>query len=76
MNDSIFKGNNAPDPIFNLMGGFSNFQQNFANFANQFNQNNSKSPEQVVRELVSSGRMTQEQFNQFSMIANRITNKN
>ena len=75
MNGSIFSGNNTPNPIFNFLGGFNNFRQNFATFAQQFNQNNSKTPEQVVRELVSSGRMSQEQFNQFSIIANQITGR-
>lgn len=75
MSASVFNGNNTPNPIFNFLGGFSNFRQNFSNFANQFSKNSSKTPEQVVRELLNSGQMTQEQFNQFGSMANQITGK-
>lgn len=67
--------NRNSNPIFNLFGGQQNFQQRFSSFVNQFNQSGGGSPEQIVRQMVSSGRMTQEQFNQFSAIANQITGR-
>ncbi len=48
-----------------------------ANLINQFNQFKSTftgNPEQQVKQLLSSGRMTQEQFNQFAQTANQLRN--
>lgn len=45
------------------------------NFLTQFNQFKSTftgNPEQQVRQLLSSGRMSQEQFNQFAQTANQL----
>lgn len=45
------------------------------NFINQFNQFRSMfngNPEQQVKQLISSGRMSQEQFNQFAQTANQL----
>ena len=45
------------------------------NFLNQFNQFKSTftgNPEQQVKQLLSSGRMSQEQFNQFAQTANQL----
>lgn len=45
------------------------------NFLTQFNQFKSiftGNPEQQVRQLLSSGRMSQEQFNQFAQTANQL----
>lgn len=76
MGQSIYNqmNNENSNPIFNLFGGFQRFQQNFYNFANQV-RHSGTSPEAAVRELINSGRMTQEQFNQFSSIANQIVGK-
>lgn len=63
--------------IFNkLNGGLMNngTSNNFLQFVDQIRQSGI-SPEQTVRQLLSSGRMTQEQFNQFSQIANQLTGR-
>lgn len=63
--------------IFNLLNNGRQSNQNnsgdnsFLNFVNQIRQNGI-SPEQTVRQLINSGRMTQEQFNQLSAMANQI----
>lgn len=63
------------NPIFGI---FSNPQQQqptmmqkFQQFANVFRGD----PKQTVQELLNSGKMTQDQFNQFSNIANQITGR-
>ena len=33
-------------------------------------------PEQIVRQKIQNGEMTQEQFNQFAAIANKLTGRN
>lgn len=77
MGKSIYDqfGGKDSNPVMGMLGGFQNFQQNFLNFASQIKQSG-QSPEAVVRELISSGRMTQDQFNQFSNIANQLTGRN
>ena len=60
---------------------YNDFNQNYPkidkmnNFLNQFNQFRSNfvgNPEQQVKQLISSGRMSQEQFNQFAQTANQL----
>ena len=34
------------------------------------------SPEQIVRQKIQNGEMSQEQFNQFAAIANKLTGRN
>ena len=76
MGKSIFEQFANPNtPMGGMFGGQPNVMQNFLNFANQFRQSG-QSPEAVVRQLLSSGRMTQDQFNQFSSIANQLTGQN
>ena len=59
------------NPIFNIMhpaapqGGM---MQNLMNFAKTIQGN----PEQIVRGLLSSGRMSQQQFDQYSQMARQI----
>lgn len=55
-----------------------NDMQNFMTRFNQFKQNynNSISPQQMVQQLLDSGKMTQQQFNQLSMMANNILKMN
>lgn len=65
---------NQNNNLFNTFGGFNNFQQRFLSFAEQFKQNGS-SPEDVVRGLLNSGRMSQDDFNRFSSIANQLTGR-
>ncbi len=60
--------------MFQRFGG----PQNFINQFNQFRQNfsNQQNPQQMVQQLLDSGKMTQEQFNQLSQMANQIINRN
>ena len=60
--------------LFQRFGGL----QNFINQFNQFRQNfsNQQNPQQMVQQLLDSGKMTQEQFNQLSQMANQIINRN
>jgi ABC-type transporter Mla subunit MlaD len=55
---------------------FNDFNANkINNFLNQFNQFRSTfsgNPEQQVKQLISSGKMSQEQFNQFAQTANQL----
>lgn len=61
--------------IFNMFGGFANFRAQF----NQFQQNIQRqniSPQQKVQELLNSGQMSQQQFEQLRQMANQISGKN
>ena len=57
-----------------MFGGFANFMSQFNQFRQNFQQNGAD-PRQQVQQLLNSGRMSQEQFNQFREIANQITGK-
>lgn len=59
--------------LFNMFGGYQNFQQRFRQFAENFNRQSQLTPQQRVQQLLDSGQMTQEQFNQLSQMANAIT---
>lgn len=68
-----------PNPLFNQYGGriqngqnSNNILQNFGAFVQNFRRNSSMTPQQKVQELLSSGQMTQEQFNQLGQMANQI----
>ena len=64
-----------PHPLFNL---FSSPQPQKPNMFQQFQQfmNNFKgNPQQKVQELLQNGQMTQDQFKQYSDIANQLTGK-
>lgn len=62
------------NPMLNNLG---QLMQNFNNFAQQFrSQNQNVTPQQKVQELLNSGQMTQQDFNQLREIANMITGKN
>ena len=67
-----------PNPLYNSLaantqafndGGFSNFINEFNNFRKSFKGN----PKQKVQELLNSGRMSQEQFNMLSQMANQMS---
>ena len=57
------------------MNNFNNIQDFMTRF-NQFKQNynNQLTPQQMVQQLLDSGQMTQQQFNQLSAMANQIMN--
>lgn len=60
------------NPLFDMMGKQSNPMADLIrqarNFKNQFNGN----PRQEVERLLQTGRMSQQQFNQFSQIAQQV----
>lgn len=73
------------NPFFNRFGNQGQFQSGgmsspFSNFSNMLNQfRNFKSqfqgdPQQQVQQLLNSGQMTQEQFNQLSQLAQQFQN--
>lgn len=59
--------------LFQRFGG----PQNFINQFNQFRQRfgNQSNPQQIVQQLLDSGQMSQQQFNQLSHMANQILNR-
>ena len=62
---NMFSGNNQPNQNGNMIQRFQEFLNNFKG-----------DPRQKVQELLNSGAMTQDQFNQYSGIADQITGKN
>ena len=61
--------------ILNSLGGLQNFQRNLQYFKQQMDQSGNTNYQQMVQQLIESGRMSQEQFNQFREVANLITGK-
>ena len=61
--------------IFNAFGGFMNFRNQFNQFQQNM-QNQGINPQQKVQELLNSGQMSQQQFEQLRQIANQITGQN
>lgn len=62
-----------PNPLFDALGkgqqnGMSGMLQAFQQFKSTF----SGDPQQQVQNLLNSGRMTQQQFNQLSQMANEL----
>ena len=67
-----------PNSLFKALGGQTNgitgnFQQ-FVSRLNQFRQGFSGNPKEQVQQLLNSGRMTQNQYNQLSQLATQIQN--
>lgn len=58
--------------LYNFFQPQNNLTNNFLTQFNQFKSVFSGNPEQQVKNLISSGRMTQEQFNQFAQTANQL----
>ena len=62
------------NPLFNSMGGqmpqnnMGQLLKNFEQFKAQFSGN----PQQMVQQLISSGKMTQAQYNQLAQLANQL----
>ena len=63
--NSLYKDFNQNYPKIDQMN-------NFLNEFNQFRSNFVGNPEQQVKQLISSGRMSQEQFNQIAQTANQL----
>ena len=65
------------NPLFNILNGGmqpQNPMMNMITQLNQFRQTFQGNPKQQVQQLLSSGRMSQEQFNQLSQMATQIQN--
>lgn len=62
MNNNMMPMNNPMSNIMNLMNQFNQFKNNFKG-----------DPEQQVRQMLSSGQMSQSQFNQLSQMANMFS---
>ena len=62
--------------LFNVLGGQqqTNPMTNLVNQLNQFRQSFSGVPKQQVQQLLNSGRMSQNQYNQLSQMATQIQN--
>lgn len=56
-------GNNQNNPMSQFMSEFKKLQQTVAN------------PRKAVEDLLQSGKMTQQQFNQLSQMANQLMGK-
>ena len=65
---SLFNLFGQQTPMIN--GGFANMMSQFQ----QFKQNFSGDPKQRVQQLLDSGQMTQQQFNQLSQMATQFQN--
>lgn len=60
------------NPLFKALGGGVPMNNNFMNMMNQFNQfrrNFQGNPKQKVQELLNSGQMSQNQYNQLQAMA-------
>lgn len=68
MSNPLFNMFNNNQPQLNNQGPFSNPLQVMQQF-NQFKANFQGDPKQKVQEMLNSGQMTQEQFNQLSTMA-------
>jgi len=66
---------NQMNQIMQMFGGQQAFQQRFNAMQQQFAQQGIN-PQQKVQELLNSGQMSQQQFNQLRGIANMICGKN
>lgn len=71
--------------LFNRFGGNQNgpinfndpqMNQQFNNFVQGLDEKVRNSPQQMVQQLINSGRMTNVQFEQFRRLANQFTGKN
>lgn len=59
-------------PIQQLISNPQMFKQQFQAFAQNFKQSGNN-PQQLVQNLLNQGKMTQDQFNSYRDIANKIT---
>lgn len=67
---------NPNNPLFNNMfGGFANFQNQLNQLTQQIQQAQ-QSPQAMVQQMLNSGQITQQQFEQARQIANQLTGMN
>lgn len=71
MSNPIFNMFNYSIPNNNL-GNFSNFMNDFNKFRQSLGSNPAQYAENVVKQMVSSGKISQEQFNQATQMASMI----
>lgn len=62
------------NPLFNILNGGMQPQNPMINMINQFRQTFQGDPKQQVQQLLNSGKMSQQQFNQLSQMATQIQN--
>ena len=60
------------NPLFNMMGNHSNPMADIIRQAKQFKNQFNGNPRQEVERLLQTGKMSQQQFNQFSQIAQQV----
>ena len=60
------------NPLFNTMGNQSNPMADIIRQAKQFKNQFNGNPRQEVERLLQTGQMSQQQFNQFSQIAQQV----
>ena len=60
------------NPLFNMMGNQSNPMADIIRQARSFKKQFTGNPRQEVERLLQTGRMSQQQFNQFSQMAQQI----
>lgn len=61
------------NPLFSALGGqYMNPMAQLVADAKRLQQTMTGNPKQMVEELVKSGRMSQDQFNQYAQIANQL----
>ena len=67
-----------PPNFMQFFGNVQNMQNRFQQFVQNFQQQNggNMNPQQMVQQLLNSGRMTQDQFNQIQNMANMFFGKN
>lgn len=59
-----------PNPIFNMFNGTQDMVQRFNQFRQQFQGN----PQQIIQNMVNSGKISQEQYNNAVQQANMLRN--
>ena len=66
--------NNIMQRMIQVFGSMQTMKDKFNTFANNFQRMN-QDPEQLVKDMLADGRMTQEQFDQCSSITNMLMGK-
>lgn len=69
-NNNFTQQNNNLQQMMNNFGGLQQMINNFYNFKNSFQGN----PQQMVQQLLQSGRMSQADYNTFSQMASQFKN--
>ena len=60
----------------NMMNNPMDFQNKFNQFVQNFQNQGNQDPRQKIQELLDSGRMTQQQYNQLRQVANKFFGTN